>query len=292
MNNPIIMHVNYCEQGQTIEEMCKKAVKWGFDGIEFRAKRNGVEETREDYIDEVAKAQKVSGLKYVLFSLNMVNVMDPCAEKRKAAEDDAIDFMKKAAAKIKCTTFNAFAGGLFTEDDKLRENWSNNGGNGAARGCHWRWATESYKRIGAEAEKLGIKIAFETHMNYLHDTPANAYALCEMINCDAVGLLLDYGNAVYFRNNPSLKDTILSVKDKIYDTHLKNSIKLSADPQDRMPTALGGGEINHREYIKLLKQIGYTGPITIEAPRPGDREAYAVEDLAYIKKVIEEVEAE
>ena len=147
MNNPIIMHVNYCEQGQTIEEMCKKAVKWGFDGIEFRAKRNGVEETREDYIDEVAKAQKVSGLKYVLFSLNMVNVMDPCPEKRKAAEDDAIDFMKKAAAKIKCTTFNAFAGGLFNEDDKLRENWSNNGGNGAARGCHWRWATLSLIHI-------------------------------------------------------------------------------------------------------------------------------------------------
>ena len=85
MNNPIIMHVNYCEQGQTIEEMCKKAVKWGFDGIEFRAKRAGVDETREDYIDEVARAQKVSGLKYVLFSLNMVNVMDPCPGKRKGS---------------------------------------------------------------------------------------------------------------------------------------------------------------------------------------------------------------
>ena len=43
MEWPIIMHVNYCEQGQTIEEICEKAVKWGFDGVEFRR----IEKTRK-----------------------------------------------------------------------------------------------------------------------------------------------------------------------------------------------------------------------------------------------------
>ena len=54
MSLPIIMHVNYCEQGQTIPEMCRKAVGWGYDGIEFRRYRRGVEETTEQYLDTIA----------------------------------------------------------------------------------------------------------------------------------------------------------------------------------------------------------------------------------------------
>ncbi len=30
------MHINYCEQGQTIPEICEKAASWGFSGVEFR----------------------------------------------------------------------------------------------------------------------------------------------------------------------------------------------------------------------------------------------------------------
>ena len=54
----------------------------------------------------------------------------------------------------------------------------------------------------------------------------------------------------------------------------------------RVATGLGEGEINHREYVQLLLQHGYTGPICIEAPRSGDREWYAQQDLAYIKTVL------
>lgn len=44
MTMPVIMHVNYCEQGQTLEEICRKAVGWGFDGVEFRRKRSDGQE--------------------------------------------------------------------------------------------------------------------------------------------------------------------------------------------------------------------------------------------------------
>ena len=42
MNNPIIMHINYVESApstlaMSVEEICKKAVEWGFDGVELRA---------------------------------------------------------------------------------------------------------------------------------------------------------------------------------------------------------------------------------------------------------------
>lgn len=51
---PVIMHATCCEQGQTIDEMCANCSKWGFDGIEFRRKRSGVNES----IDVVSLQEK------------------------------------------------------------------------------------------------------------------------------------------------------------------------------------------------------------------------------------------
>ena len=56
MSVPIIMHINYFEQGQSLDETCRKAVALGFDGIEFRQKRDGIDEGFEEYLDEVAEA--------------------------------------------------------------------------------------------------------------------------------------------------------------------------------------------------------------------------------------------
>jgi hypothetical protein len=52
MENPVIMHVNYMEQGQSIEEICEKAVKIGFDGVEFRRKMKNMND--EAYLEKLA----------------------------------------------------------------------------------------------------------------------------------------------------------------------------------------------------------------------------------------------
>ena len=44
--------------------------------------------------------------------------------------------------------------------------------------------------------------------------------------------------------------------------------------------------VNGRDGLRRLRDAGYQGPICIEAPRSGDREAYAREDLAYIRSVL------
>ena len=55
MNQPIIMHINCCEQGQSIEDACRKCAELGFDGIEFRRKRSVPEEDVKDYLDSVSR---------------------------------------------------------------------------------------------------------------------------------------------------------------------------------------------------------------------------------------------
>ena len=82
MEHKIIMHINYCEQGQTLDETCRKAAAWGFDGVEFRNKRFNIEEDMNVYLNTLYKASKKHGLKNVLFGGGTPNLMNPDRESR------------------------------------------------------------------------------------------------------------------------------------------------------------------------------------------------------------------
>ena len=48
-------------------------------------------------------------------------------------------------------------------------------------------------------------------------------------------------------------------------------------------------QLNHREYLKVLDKYGYEGFLCIEAPRAGDREWFAQQDIAYLKTLMDEL---
>ena len=287
MKYPIIMHVNYCEQGQTLEEMCRKAVKWGFDGIEFRRRRSKVEETPEQYLDELAAAVKKAGLKYALFGGPGPNLMasDPAVREKEIA--DAARFYRLAAERVKLTVCNTMTGSLMNPDKNLPYGAYDKHGSSVAAPAHWQAAVDGFKTLGKLAGELGFKFAFETHMCYLHDYPLVANDLVDRIDSPAVGVNLDYGNAFLMANNPPLAETINKISNRIFYVHLKNAMTIPSG--GFLPSSLADGAINHREYLRLLKGIGYSGPICIEAPRAGDREWYAQQDVAYLEKLLREM---
>jgi sugar phosphate isomerase/epimerase len=151
---------------------------------------------------------------------------------------------------------------------------------------HWEWAVNCFKTLGKLAQKLGFLFAFETHMAYLNDILKSTIRLVKKIDNPAVGINLDYGNLVYYKDIPSLKDAVSLAGDRLYYVHLKNSIALPGE--NRIKVGLGEGDINNREYLKILKGTGYAGPLCIEVPRNGDREWYVRNDLKYLQKLIEE----
>ena len=281
---PIIMHINYCEQGQTLDEICLKAVAWGFDGVEFRQKRGGVKETAEEYLDALARAQKRSGLKMVIFGSPGPDLMTPDAAKRAREVEEVSNFYRMAARRFKLTVCNTFTGPLKNPDAAVPYYIYEKQGSAVATPDQWKWAVEGYKVLGALAAELGFRFAFETHMTYLHDLPAVAKKLVDRIGCPSVGVNLDYGNTVYFPKPPSLKEVIGQVGPSLYYVHLKNC--QISDGHERARVGLADGDINHREYLRLLAEAGYRGPLCIEAPRPGDREWFAKQDIAYLKSLI------
>ena len=280
MKNPIIMHINYCEQGQSFDDVCHKAVNWGFDGVEFRSAKPEME--TEAYLDTLAKAVKAAGLKIVVFGGPGPNLMlDDAIEREKEVEKKA-GFFRMAAERFALSVCNTMTGPLINPDILYSE--YDKHGSAFATEDHWTRAVEGFQVLGDLAEELKFRLAFETHMCYLHDLPSTAKTLVDRINRPNVGVNLDYGNIVYMALRLPLDETIGAIKDRLYYVHLKNSVALPSG--GRLATALADGEINHRQYIKLLLESGYAGPVCIEAPRPGDREWYAQQDLAYIKTVI------
>jgi sugar phosphate isomerase/epimerase len=277
------------KQGQPIPELCCKAVDWGFDGIEFRLRRTSVKETPEAYLDLIADSAEAAGLAEVLFGIPTADMTLPDAAARAAEIEGCIRFyeMAKARLKTKFTLANAGAGFMRNPDKTVPFEAYERNGSGCATEEHWEWAAEGYRAIGDAAARLGIRLAFETHMGYLHDTPSASLKLVDRIAKPNVGLNLDFGNIVYFPKPPTLAETIALLGPRILYTHLKNSMALPSG--GRIPTALGDGDINHREYLRLLKGLGFTGPIGIEAPRPGDRESFAKPDLAYIRSVMRDL---
>lgn len=286
MAMPIIMHVNYCEQGQTIDEMCQKAVEWGFDGIEFRRVRKGFNEEPEAYLDEIAAAVSRSGLKQVIFGGPGPKLTASDAQVRERELAQVVQFYRLAAERFELTVNNVTAGSLLNPAGKSTE--YDKHGSAAATEAQWAAAVEGFKVLGDLAAELGFRFAFETHMNYIHDLPEPTKKLVDMIDKPAVGANLDYGNAVYFQKVPDLKESIDLLSDRLYYVHLKNSIRLGDG--SRSAIGLADGQINHRQYLKLLKEAGYEGPICIEAPRQGDREWFAQADLAYLKRLLSDLQ--
>ena len=290
MSLPIIMHVNYCEQGQTIADMCQKAVAWGYDGIEFRRVRRGVEETPEEYLDAVAKSAEDAGLRHVLFGGPGFNLMTDDADVRKAEVEEGIRFYKLASERVRLTVCNTSTGSVPRSDPNAPSWRCDLSGSGAATEDQYEWAAEGFKELGALAVDLGFKLAFETHMGCLADLPEPTKKLLDMIDSPAVGANLDYGNMAYFPNPPALDDAISTLSGRIYMLHLKNAIPVNVgDHKAMVPSALADGVINNREFMHLLREDGFDGPICIEAPRPGDREWFAQQDLHYLKSVLSDI---
>lgn len=288
MRTPIILHVNAVEQGQTIEEMCRRAVEWGYDGIEFRRRRGGVQETPEAYLDEIARWRDRTGLREVLFGAPGVNLMDSNADVRRREIDAAVAFYRAAAKRFPLTICNTMTGPLQTPDVHYFE-FDRHGSNIATEE-QWRWAVEGFQTLGDLAAELGFRFAFETHNNYLHDLPAPARKLVDLINRPAVGINLDYGNMILHPQGGSLADAVALCGDRIYEVHLKNLYKVPVQKYyNFIMCPLADGIINHREFLKLLRARKYSGPICLEMPREGDREWFARADLQYMRNLMAEV---
>lgn len=289
MSRPsLILHINYYEQGQSLETACHDAVRLGFDGIEFRRKRSGRDETTAAYLDEVEAAVSKSGLQQVLFGAPGPDLTGNDASKREAEVESACEFYTTVKKRFGTTMCNTLGGPLLNPDPSISYREYTKQGSGIATDEQWQWAIEGFKEIGKAVEEAGLKLAFETHMGYIHDSPEAVKKLVDEVGSPNIGALLDCGNISLFSDAPTVSEQVALLGNRIFYLHLKNLFLLPDGGY--LMTSLADGHINNRELLKALKEIGYSGPICIEAPRPGDREWFAQEDIRYLKSLLDDLQ--
>ena len=226
-----------------------------------------------------------SGLEHVIFGFPGPDLANPNAAYREDQLRQAERFYRQAARRFALTVCNTGAGTLHNPDPAVLSDDYDRQGSAVAGDDHWAWAAE----LPAWARwppGLGFRLAFEMHMGFLHDRPDTARRLVDAVGSPAVGVNLDYGNAVYFNDPPSLVDALDTIGDRlcyvIYDSVAAGS--------RRLPTALADGEVNASRVPAPAQDGAYGGPLCIEAPRPGDREWYARQGLAYLKTLLADLD--
>jgi len=287
MKNPIIMHINYCEQGQTLPEIFQVATQIGYDGVEFRRYKPGYCDTPESYWETIAKLRETYKMPYVLFGGPAIDVMTQDEAQIENSIKEYLHFLDVADGYGLLSTINFMTGSV--RNPEIPMDLAHCEDHGYAFKTEWQWENAIQAcRIIADY-KPNVKFAFETHMFYLHDTAKTTRELVDAIDRPNFGINLDYGNALFFPHTEPLAEAIRISGDKLFYTHMKSYQPIGSGAGQLLPTSLADGCINHRQYVKELKAIGFEGPIGIEAPRPGDREHFAKEDFEYIQPIIRKI---
>ncbi len=118
-------------------------------------------------------------------------------------------------------------------------------------------AVEAIRRITPHAQRLGVKLALETHDDWRRGR--EMMRLVEGVASPALGVCWDIGNG-YF--DEPMARTFDLIKGHIYAVHVKD---LRRDAAGKVHSCLPGeGELDLRDAIRLLRGIGYSGYLSFE----------------------------
>ena len=153
---------------------------------------------------------------------------------------------------------------------------------------HWGCLRDALDRLVPLAEEVGVQLAFETHMRQLTDTLAGSKRFLRMATSDLVGLTVDFSNLTFA--GEKMPEAISALGSRMYNTHVKNGT-IGEDGSWHFH-ALDTGLTDYSEVLSLLREISYTGYLTIECLGPDTREKpfeTAKRDLDILRQYIGQV---
>lgn len=161
-------------------------------------------------------------------------------------------------------------------------------GSAEATEAQWRCLAAAMERLIPVASEAGVQLAFETHMRQLTDTLTGAKRLLEMTPSDVVGLTVDFSNLAFAGER--IPEVISALKDRMYNTHLKNGY-VDTEGGWRFQS-LDEGLTDYGVVLRLLRDIGYEGCLTIECLGPDTEqrpEQTARRDLEILQRLLAKV---
>lgn len=299
-----------------LEEVCKKARAFGYDGLELACCGNHIEVNKadENYCIEKKTLLEKYNLKLFALATHLVSqcvcdIIDdrhksivpdyiwgdgsPEGVRRRAAED--IISTAHVAKRLGINVVNGFTGSsiwhLNYSFPPVPDSWIEKGYEDFAQ----RWIP-----ILDEYEKLGVRYALEVHPTEIAFDITTAEKALKAVNFHpAFGFNFDPSHLGY--QGIDYIEFIHRFADRIFHVHMKDAGWHAGSNKagvfggylpfgDRQRywnfRSLGHGNIDFEEIIRALNQIKYQGPLSVEWEDSGmDREHGAEEACKFVRNV-------
>jgi sugar phosphate isomerase/epimerase len=299
-----------------LEDLCKKAKDFGYDGLELACWGDHFEVAKADAAYCKAKKDLLAkyGLQIHAISNHLVGqaVCDRIDQRHKGILPDYIwgdgypekvnqraaqEMIKtgEAAARLGVPVVNGFTGSpiwhLLYSFPSVPQSMIDEG---------YALVASRMKPILDRYQQLGIKFALESHPTEISFDIASAHRTLKALdNHPAFGFNFDPSHFGY--QGVDYVKYIYTFSSKIFHVHMKD-VGWSKTPAEAGVfgghtefgtlgrywdfRSLGHGDINFEEIIRALNRIGYQGPLSVEWEDGGmDREFGAKEAAAFVRKI-------
>jgi sugar phosphate isomerase/epimerase len=138
------------------------------------------------------------------------------------------------------------------------------------------------RQIAAHLQRLGMEFWFETGQ----ETPVTMLRLIKSVGLPNLGINLDPANLIlYGKGNPI--DALDVFGEYVRNIHAKDGFY----PTDPMllgkEVKVGQGRVRFPEFVKRLKEVGFTGEFIIEREISGEQQARDIADaIGYLKDLL------
>jgi len=266
----------------SLERAMRRARDYGYDGVEIWSGHFKLE-TIEETLAEARRLGREIGIGAPVLNLSGNVIGDDAAERETRVR--RLREVIERCPDYGVVLINGYAGSLIVD----RKDWSKNG-SAAATEEHYARAIDAYRVLGPAAERAGVTITLEVHMNTIHDTAASAVRLLDAIGSPAVRANLDPGNMWGVRRSEPPVEAVSILGDRIAFVHFKNARRVSyLDVGVDYDFTLKDGELDYYAIVSALVRAGFAGPYGIEWSGSGDPSVPSREDIEYLRGLLRDV---
>lgn len=139
------------------------------------------------------------------------------------------------------------------------------------------------REIAMHLDKLGMEFWFETGQ----ETPTTLLRMIQAVNMPNLGINLDPANLIlYGKGNPI--DALDVFGGYVRNVHAKDGLYPTDPMKLGKEVKVGTGRVRYPEFVRRLKEIGFSGEFIIEREITGEKQAQDIlETIKYLKELLE-----
>ena len=260
--------------GRTVEEFVPTLAEAGYDGIEIMGRDPHLgPDTPMDRVEEIAKLceqHKVPIMAIGAYHGGYNNIP------KDKIEQNYADLEKH------CKMANVFGCDMVRHSPGGPPSYK-------ATEAEWKTAAEGMKKACDIAAKYDIRIAMEIHNGGLVESSDDVLKIVELANRDNLGAIHDASN-MYISAVDDGPESVKLLGDRLFHVHFKDELRVFDEKLPKVfycetrrgrelfqATLLDEGGTDFRRVLQGLKDVGYTGYVSLEChvfntgPNPAEK---------------------